>query len=206
MKPTFFATPHEFRSWLERHHETETELLVGFYKKSSGRPSITWPESVDEALCFGWIDGIRRSIDEEAYCIRFTPRRKGSTWSAVNLRKVDELIRAQRMRPAGLRAYETRDPEKSAPYSFERGEEPSLGPELEGLFKAHPAAWTFFESQPPGYRKTATSWILSAKRDETRQRRLRTLIEDSAAGQRLGMLRRPGDVAPADPDGDADQP
>jgi uncharacterized protein YdeI (YjbR/CyaY-like superfamily) len=193
MKPTFFATPDEFRRWLERHHQTESELLVGFYKKGSGRPSMTWPESVDEALCFGWIDGVRRSIDDESYSIRFTPRKRGSIWSAVNLRKIQELIQSGRMRPAGLRAYEERDPEKAGLYSFEQRGAVQLSPEAETRFKANPAAWSFFQSQPPGYRKTATFWVISAKREETRMRRLQTLIEDSAAGRRIGLLRRTGE-------------
>lgn len=190
MKPVFFPTPKDFRHWLERHHQTESELLVGFHKKGSGRPSMTWPESVEEALCFGWIDGIRRKIDDESYSIRFTPRKRGSTWSAVNLKKIQELIESGRMQPAGLRAYEERDPKKSGAYSFEQRETVQLSPEAEARFQANPAAWHFFQSQPPGYRKTALWWVVSAKREETRMRRLQTLIEDSAADRRIGLLRR----------------
>jgi uncharacterized protein YdeI (YjbR/CyaY-like superfamily) len=191
MQPTFFATPAEFRQWLEQHHQSERELLVGFYKKGSGRPSITWPESVVEALCFGWIDGVRRTIDDESYTIRFTPRKKGSIWSAVNMRLADELIRDGRMQPAGLRAYEVRDPAKSAVYSFEQKEAVQLDADAEARFQAIPEAWSFWQSQPPGYRKTAVHWVMSAKREDTRAKRLQTLIDDSAAGLRIALLRRP---------------
>ena len=190
MQPTFFATPAEFRRWLTQHHRSERELWVGFRKKSSGRPSMTWPESVDEALCFGWIDGVRRSLDTESYVIRFTPRKVGSAWSTVNTRRADELIRAGRMRLAGLRALEARKPEKSGVYSFEQKSAARLSAEAEAQFKANPAAWSFFESQPPGYRKTAVWWVRSAKREATRARRLERLIEDSAAGRRVAPLRR----------------
>ncbi len=189
MEPTFFATPDDFRRWLEAHHDTETELVVGFYKKGSGRPSITWPESVAEALCFGWIDGIRRSIDEESYSIRFTPRKRGSTWSKINIEMAEEFIATGRMRPAGLEAFERRDPEKSG-YSIREREEIKLGPELEALFRDQADAWAFFQEQPPGYRKTAIFYVMSAKRENTRLRRLQTLIEASAAGGRIGLLRR----------------
>jgi len=188
MKPIFFASPAEFRRWLEQNHATASELLVGFYKKHSGRPSITWPESVEEALCYGWIDGIRRSLGPESYTIRFTPRRPGSNWSLLNIRKAQELMAAGRMRPAGLRVFEQRDPDKAKAYSFEQDSAPQLNPELETQFRAHPSAWRYFHSQPPGYRKTALWWILSAKREETRRRRLQTLVEDSAAGRRLRIL------------------
>jgi uncharacterized protein YdeI (YjbR/CyaY-like superfamily) len=194
MKPTFVPTPEAFRRWLERHHETESVLLVGFYKTGSGRPSITWPESVDEALCFGWIDGVRKAIDAESYCIRFTPRKRGSTWSVVNMRKARELIASGRMRPAGLRAFERRDPGTSGTYSFEQRAAVRLSPEAEALFQANAAAWSFFQSRPPGYRKTATWWVVSAKQEATRMRRLRTLIEDSAAGRKVGPLRRKDDA------------
>lgn len=192
MQPTFFATPADFRQWLEQHHQTERELLVGFYKKGSGRPSITWPESVTEALCFGWIDGVRKSIDDESYTIRFTPRKRGSIWSAVNMRLAEELIRDGRMQPAGLAAWEARDPAKSAVYSFEQKEAAQLAPQMEARFRENAQAWKFWQAQPPGYRKTATHYVMSAKREDTRARRLQTLIDDSAAGQRIGLLRRPG--------------
>ena len=193
MEPVFFATPEEFRAWLSDHHDSETELIVGLYRKGTGRPSITWPESVDEALCYGWIDGVRRKIDDESYSIRFTPRRPSSTWSEVNTRRAVELIRAGRMQPDGLRAYEARQPDRSGGYSFEQRGEVALDPELESRFRAEPAAWAFFQSQPPGYRRTVTWWVMSAKREETRARRLATLIEDSAAGRKIKELRRPGE-------------
>ena len=189
MKTSFFATPDDFRRWLRKHHRTAEELLVGFYKKSSGRPSITWPESVDEALCFGWIDGIRRSRDDDSYTIRFTPRRRGSIWSTVNTRRAKALIAEGRMQPAGLAAFEARDPKKSGIYSFER-ETAELDAAAETRFKGNATAWAFFSSQPPGYRRLAAHYVTSAKRDETKTRRLEQLIKDSAAGRRLGLLQR----------------
>jgi uncharacterized protein YdeI (YjbR/CyaY-like superfamily) len=185
----FFETPAAFRRWLARHHRSARELWVGFHKKATGRPSLTWPQAVDEALCFGWIDGIRKSIDGDSYMIRFTPRRARSTWSLVNTRRVTELIREGRMQPAGLAAFEARDPLKSGMYSFERSAA-ALDAEAEARFKANRAAWSFFQSQPVGYRKTAIHWVVSAKKAETRARRLATLVSDSAAGQRIGPLRR----------------
>lgn len=189
MEPTFFETPDELRRWLERHHDSVPELLVGLYKKGSGKPSITWPQLVDQLLCFGWIDGVRRSLDQDSYTIRITPRRPSSTWSAVNLRRTRELIEAGLMAPAGLAAFETRDEEKTRRYSYER-KTATLGSELEAAFRANARAWEFFQSQPPGYRKTATAWVVSAKREETRRRRLDTLIRDSEQGLRIGLLRR----------------
>lgn len=188
MKPTFFKTPADFRSWLEKHHARADELLVGFYKKESGKPSITWPESVDEALCFGWIDGVRRRIDDIRYSIRFTPRRRGSIWSNVNTRRVAELIKDKRMRPSGAKAFEARDPKKTGIYSFER-ETATLPAEFEKAFRANTKAWKFWEAQPPGYRRLAAYFVTSAKRDETRRRRLDVLIRDSARGSRLGIAR-----------------
>jgi len=189
----FFATPARWRQWLEKNHATATEVWVGFHKRGSGTPSLTWPESVDEALCFGWIDGIRKSIDERSYRIRFTPRKKGSNWSTVNVRRVGTLTKEGRMRPAGLAAFEARRPEKSGVYSFEQRQAVTLGEEYEGRFRADAKAWAFFGSQPPYYRRTATFWVMSAKQDATRERRLTTLIADSAAGRRVGPLRRPGE-------------
>ena len=189
MEPIFFPTPAAFRRWLKKNHKTAKELFVGFYKKGSGRPSITWPEAVDEALCFAWIDGVRRSLDEESYLIRFTPRRPGSNWSLVNIRKAEALIRDGRMEPAGLAAFEARKAEKSGVYSFEHRENAKLDRKAETKFKANKAAWKFFQSQPPGYRKVAVFYVMSAKREETRAKRLQTLIDDSAAGLRIGLLR-----------------
>jgi uncharacterized protein YdeI (YjbR/CyaY-like superfamily) len=184
VKPTFFATPADFRAWLERHHEQADELLVGFYKKDSGRPSITWPESVDEALSFGWIDGVRRRIDDVSYSIRFTPRRRGSIWSAVNIGRVEELTKLGRMSPAGLAAFAAREESKSRVYAFENAPR-ELPPADEKKFRANRKAWKFFSEQPPGYRRLAIFWVTSAKREETRARRLGQLIEDSGKGVRL---------------------
>jgi uncharacterized protein YdeI (YjbR/CyaY-like superfamily) len=188
MEPTFFATPNEFRAWFEENHERESELLVGFYKKGTGRPSITWPESVDEALCFGWIDGVRRSLGDEAYTIRFTPRKQKSTWSAININRVGELIEEGRMQPAGLKAFHAREESNSRIYSYENRDKAVLDPALEERFRANEKAWNFFQVQPAGYRKTATYWVASAKQEPTRLRRLQTLIEDSEAGRRLAHL------------------
>ena len=183
-RPTFFATPAAFRCWLEQHHATATELWVGFHRKSSGRPSITWSEAVDEALCFGWIDGIRKKVDEGSYTNRFTPRKHDSTWSAVNTRRVKALKTEGKMHPAGLAAFKKRDPKKSG-YSFEQRKGLELDPALQARFKKNAAAWRFFEAQPPGYRRTMIFYVMSAKQDDTRLRRLERLIADSAAGRRL---------------------
>ena len=188
MKPTFFVTPAEFRKWLEKNHQKEQELLAGFYKKGSGKPSIDWPQSVDEALCFGWIDGIRRNIDAVSYSIRFTPRKKGGNWSAVNVRKVGELIAAGKMKPAGLAAFEARSEAKTAIYSYKNRKAAKLGAAAEKAFKTNKAAWEYFQARPAGYRHTATYWVMSAKREETRQRRLEQLIADSAAGRLIKQL------------------
>jgi uncharacterized protein YdeI (YjbR/CyaY-like superfamily) len=191
MKPTFFRTPLELRDWLERHHDTTPELFVGFYKKGSGKPSITWPESVDEALCFGWIDGIRRTIDDESYVIRFTPRRKRSIWSEVNTKRMKELLRLGRVQPAGLRAFEARDPKRSALYSYEQRKHQRLAPAYTAKLKANRKAWTFFQLQAPWYQRTVSRWVMSATKEETRLRRLATLIDDSAHQRRIGPLRQP---------------
>jgi uncharacterized protein YdeI (YjbR/CyaY-like superfamily) len=191
-RATFFATPNEFRAWFERHHATSRELLVGFYKKGSGRPSITWPESVDQALCFGWIDGVRRSIDQESYSIRFTPRRTGSNWSTINVNRVKELTASGLMRDAGLEAFRRRMEDKSGIYSYEQRHSAKLTRADENRFKANKKAWAFFRAQPPWYRKTATHWVVSAKKEETQRRRLATLISDSAMGRTIGPLTRPG--------------
>ncbi|MGD8280510.1 MAG: YdeI/OmpD-associated family protein [Gemmatimonadota bacterium] len=189
MTVLFFPTPDDFRSWLAEHHDQRHELWVGYYKKATGKPSITWPESRDEALCWGWIDGIRKSVDEEAYKIRFTPRRSGSHWSLVNLERVSVLIEEGRMEAPGMAVYEARDPENSGRASYER-DRAELTEEQAARFKAHPQAWAFWCDQPPGYRKQATWWVVSAKREDTRERRLATLIEDSASGTRIKQLRR----------------
>lgn len=186
MNPKFFKTPSDFRKWLAANHDKTKELWVGFYKKNSGKPSITWPESVDEALCFGWIDGIRKSIDDQSYKIRFSPRKQTSTWSAVNIRRANELIDGGRMTAAGLKAFEARKEYRSGIYSYEQ-RSPELEPKYARKLKQNRAAWDFFQAQPPGYRKTANWWIVSAKREETRLKRLEQLIEDSAAGRRIGL-------------------
>lgn len=185
MNPVFFASAAAFGEWLERHHATETEIWVGFWKVGTGQPTLTWSEAVDEALRFGWIDGIRRSVDAQRYTNRFTPRKRGSNWSDVNLRKVDALMAAGRMHPAGVAAWAARDPEKQRVYSFERAHA-ALDPAQEQLFRANRRAWEWWQAQPPGYRRVALHWVTSARREETRARRLATLIVDSAAGRRLG--------------------
>ncbi len=184
MKPKFFATPEKFRAWLEKNHATETELLVGFYKRDSGKPSITWPESVDEALCVGWIDGIRRTIDDDAYTIRFTPRTRKSKWSAVNIKRVGELTKLGRMKAAGLAVFVKRDESQSEGYSYER-KEAQLDAAMEKKFRANKTAWAFWEAQPPYYRRMLSWWIISAKREETRAKRLELLIAASAEGRRI---------------------
>ena len=196
-KPTFFATPEAFRRWLEKHHETERELLVGFYKTGSGRPSITWPQSVDEALSFGWIDGVRRRIDDESYSIRFTPRKPTSIWSAVNIKRMGELIAEGRVRPAGLAAFARRSAKKSAIYAYEQREAAALDPAFEKELRRDKAAWKNFQAEAPWYRRTTTYWVMSAKREETRRKRLAELIEASAAGRRIKQ------VIPTPPKGSA---
>lgn len=186
----YFATPAEFRTWLEANHATRTELWAGFHKKSSGKPSLTWSEAVDQALCFGWIDGIRVSIDGERYANRFTPRRLGSTWSAVNLKKVADLKENGLMTPAGLAAYEARRPEKTQRYSYD-GRDIPFDEASEERFRSNPGAWAFFQCQAPGYRRTAGFWVMGAKREETRRSRLAQLIEDSANGRWIKQLNRP---------------
>ena len=182
--PRFFRTPEDFRAWLHSNHTTATELLVGFYKRASGRPSITWPESVDEALCHGWIDGVRRSIDDASYSIRFTPRKQRSIWSNVNIAKVEALIEQGRMAPAGLAAWALRDEKRSGVYAFER-KAAAFDADMEGMFRRNGKAWSYFEAQPAGYRKLAAHYVSSAKRADTRARRLSALIEHSAKGERI---------------------
>ncbi|HEY4788688.1 MAG TPA: YdeI/OmpD-associated family protein [Bacteroidales bacterium] len=187
---SFFASPEEFRSWLERHYSRMSELWVGYYKRNTGKPSITWPESVDQALCFGWIDGIRKSIDENRYTIRFTPRNPKSMWSAVNVKRVEELSGKGLMHESGLKAFETRDVKKTELYSFEQSQV-RFTTEFETKFKKNEKAWNFFQSQAPSYKKTATWWVISAKQEETRLKRLETLMKDSETGQKIAPLRRP---------------
>ncbi len=189
MEPTFFATPAQFGAWLAEHHATEKELLVGYYKVGTGKPSMTWAQSVDEALCYGWIDGVRRRRDDDSYTIRFTPRRPNSIWSSVNIKRVGELGTEGRMQAAGFAAFERRKSESSEIYAYEQ-ESTAFDAEFEAQFRANEAAWTFFERQAAWYRKTATWWVMSAKRPETRTKRLLQLIEDSAQGRRIKSLDR----------------
>lgn len=197
MKPTFFASPEAFRRWLEDNHGGSSELWIGFYKVHSGKKGMTYAEAVDEALCYGWIDGLVKRFDEAAFIQRFTPRKAKSTWSEVNVRKVEALEKAGRMAAPGLAAFRARDPARTGLYSFEN-RNPVFDSAAARAFRAKKKAWAFFEAQPPGYRRAATHWVMSAKLDETRQRRLGVLISDSAAGRRLAMLApAPGKTAKA---------
>ncbi len=186
MIATFFPTPEEFRKWLEKNHATEKELLVGFWKVGTKKPSITWSESVDQALCFGWIDGVRKSIDEESYSIRFTPRKPTSIWSAVNIKKMEDLTKAGLMNEAGQKAFELRKPERSAIYSHEK-ELATLYPDYEKQFKANKKAWEFFNNQAPSYKKVMLHWITSAKQEKTRLSRLEKTIRESELGKRISF-------------------
>ena len=188
----YVGSTEELREWFDANHETATELWLGYYKKATGRPTVTWSEAVDEALCVGWIDGVRYSIDDARSAQRFTPRRKGSTWSAINVAKVAALTEQGRMRPAGLAAYALRDPAKTAIYAYER-ELATFTLEEEARFRADPAAWADWEGRSPSYRRTATHWVTSAKRPETRTRRLEQLIADSSAGRKPRAVTPPGD-------------
>lgn len=186
---THFENPEAFRVWLKRHHTKRDELWVGFWKKSTGRPSITWPESVDEALCCGWIDGLRKRVDDEAYTIRFTPRRPGSTWSLRNIERYQALEAEGRIEPAGAAAYRARTEEKSGTYSFEQEVPATLPADYLARLRSDEAAWADWQSRPPGYRKQVTHWIMSAKREATRDRRLASLLEECAAGRKIKPLR-----------------
>ena len=184
MRPRFFKSPREFRAWLDKNHATARELVVGFHKKGTGDPSITWPESVDEALCFGWIDGVRRRIDERSYSIRFTPRRRGSIWSLVYTKRVELLASEGRMHAAGLEAFRARDARKTGVYSFER-QAASMPPAFVRKLRANKKAWAYFETAPPYYRRLVTYWVVSAKHEATRARRLAVLIDSSAKGEKV---------------------
>src|ERR1017187_2636663 len=187
MKPAFFKSAADFRDWLDQHHADARELLVGFYRKESGRGGSVDPGALDEALSFGWIDGVRKRIDADAYTIRFTPRKPGSIWSAVNIERVRELTSRGLMKPPGLRVFRERDERKTRQYSYER-EQGKLDPALDAALRASRKASSFFDAQPPGYRKTAAFWVMSAKKEETRARRLAHLIERSASGARIDLL------------------
>ena len=184
MKTRYFKTPAEFRRWLAAHHATDRELLVGFYKKASGKPGISYPEAVDEALCFGWIDGVKTRVDGARYTHRFSPRTADSTWSLINTRRVGELTALGRMAAPGIAAFERRDPRKTGIYSFENRPK-SFDAPLTRAFKADAAAWIFFRAQPPGYQKLMTFYVMSAKQQETRERRLARLVTSSAEGKRI---------------------
>ena len=188
-EPIFFITAADWRAWLEAHHLSTREVMVGFWKAAAGKPSMTWPESVGEALCFGWIDGVRRRIDDDRYCIRFTPRRRGSIWSAVNIRKVEQLRAEGRMTAAALAAFEG-GRENTGRYSFENPDA-ALSEAEAACFQAQPEAWAYFHTRPPSYRHAAVWWVVSAKRTKTRERRLAGLIEVSASGDDLPHLKRP---------------
>jgi uncharacterized protein YdeI (YjbR/CyaY-like superfamily) len=184
-KPTFFKTPAEFRAWLKKNHRTADEIIVGYYKKSSGKPTITWQESVDEALCFGWIDGIRRKYGDDSYGNRFTPRRPGSNWSTININRVAELTRLKRMQPAGLAAFAKRTEARSRVYTYEQSDLLPLDKTVEKKFKANKKAWDFFQGQAPYYRKIMTRWLNSAKAEETCLRRLAKLMASCETGTRM---------------------
>lgn len=191
----FFRTQAEFRKWLEKHHDSASEVLVGFYKKASGKKSINYAQALDEALCFGWIDSIARRIDEESYSQRFTPRKPRSIWSNINIKHVERLMHEGKMMPAGIKAFEARDSKRTGVYSFENKPH-TLTPAFEKKLKANKKAWKFFDSQPPGYKRTAIFWVMSAKLEVTREKRLRDLIKDSAEGLRIKPLRRDTDKWP----------
>jgi uncharacterized protein YdeI (YjbR/CyaY-like superfamily) len=190
-KPTYFEAPAAFRQWLEQNHDRLDELWVGYHKKATGRPSLTWQQSVDEALCFGWIDGVRKSVDDRRYTIRFTPRRNGSIWSAVNIKRVGELTRLGLMHAAGKAAFERRTDDRSAIHAYEQRKTATFPPAYEKEFKASKTAWSFFREQAPSYQRIATFYVVSAKRPETQRKRLQTLIADSARGARIGQLTSP---------------
>jgi uncharacterized protein YdeI (YjbR/CyaY-like superfamily) len=190
-EPIYFASPAEFRAWLEQHHESETEVWVGMWKKATGKQGLNWAQAVDEALCFGWIDGVMRRVDDERHVQRFTPRKPSSNWSAVNIANVERLRAEGRMRPAGEAAFARRRDDKTAVYSHEQRKSPAFEPDAEAQFRADAAAWAYWSARPPSYRRQATWWVISAKRPETRARRLATLIADCAAGRTIKPLTLP---------------
>ena len=201
IRPLFFATPAELRRWLQKHHSSASELWVGLYKKGSGRPSVTWPEVVEQALCFGWIDGVRKSLGPDAYVNRLTPRQPSSNWSLINIAKVKELEAKGLMRPAGRAAFAKRSSQRSGVYSFEQRHQIELAPAQARKLKANAAAWAFFGQQPPGYQRLMRFWVMSAKREETRDRRLGLLITESAAGRRVPLLGASSQKPPGAPAG-----
>jgi uncharacterized protein YdeI (YjbR/CyaY-like superfamily) len=190
-EPIYFESPEEFRAWLEEHHETATEVWVGMWKKGTGKQGVSWAQAVDEALCFGWIDGLLRRVDDQRHMQRFTPRKPTSNWSAVNIANVERLRAAGRMRPAGEAAFARRRDDRTAVYSHEQRKHPQLDPSEQARLEADEAAWAYFSARPPSYRRQATWWVISAKKPETRARRLATLIADSAAGRTIKPLTPP---------------
>jgi uncharacterized protein YdeI (YjbR/CyaY-like superfamily) len=191
LKPLFFPSPSAWRAWLEKHHADTTELWIGLYKRESGRSSITWPEAVDGALCFGWIDGIRKSIDETSYKIRFTPRKPRSIWSAANVKRATELSAMGLMHPAGLSAFQNRDGKRTELYSYEQRKGAELPAAYERKFRTNQAAWAFFQAQPPGYKRVCSWWVISAKKEETKLKRLAALIEHSEHQRKIPAMSRP---------------
>jgi uncharacterized protein YdeI (YjbR/CyaY-like superfamily) len=185
--PTFFRTSAAFRKWLEKNHDRTPELLIGFHRVDSGRGGLTYREALDEALCFGWIDGVRKRHDADSYTIRFTPRKPDSIWSVVNTTRINELIKLDRVHPAGMKVLQQRDEKKSKLYSYEVGN-CKFAAAYEKLFRASPTAWEFYQAQAQWYRRVSCYWVMSAKREETRLRRLATLISDSASGRRIKQL------------------
>lgn len=188
MKPKFFSSPALFREWLEQNHDSKTELLLGFHKKTSGKKSVTYGEALDEALCYGWIDGVRKNLNETSYTIRFTPRKPRSIWSLVNVRHVERLTKEGRMRPPGIETYARRDPKRTGIYAFENRPR-EFSPEFEKAFRQNKTAWSFFEKQPPGYKRTIIFWVMGGKKEETRMKRFKKLVELSEQGLRLGLLQ-----------------
>ena len=188
MTPIFFATQSDLRKWFEKNHDKEKELWLGFYKTSSGKQSVTWSESVDQSLCFGWIDGVRKSLGKGSYVIRFTQRKPHSIWSAINIKKIKELTKLGLMHQAGIDVFNKRDEKKSRVYSFEQ-KNIQLDKDFEKKFRQNKQAWKFFQSQPPSYQKPSIWWVISAKQETTKQKRLNTLIKDSEAGQKIARLR-----------------
>jgi uncharacterized protein YdeI (YjbR/CyaY-like superfamily) len=187
MAAEFFETPAELRAWFEHHHESAPELFVGYWKKGSGRTGVTHPQAIEQALCFGWIDSVSRSLDDKSYQVRFTPRRKGSVWSAINIAKIAELTAAGLMHPAGTRAFEQRKPDQAAVYAHEQPADATFDDAQTARFLADPAAWGWFSAQSPAYRRSAVHWVVSAKRPETRERRLAQLIAASSAGHKVPL-------------------
>ncbi|HSV10560.1 MAG TPA: YdeI/OmpD-associated family protein [Hanamia sp.] len=185
--PLFFSTQSSFRKWLEKNHGKAKELLVGFYKVNSGKESMSWSQSVDEAICFGWIDGVRKSIDSESYSIRFTPRKPGSIWSAINIQKVENLSKQGFMHPSGLAAFEKRKEHKSRIYSYEKPPE-NLSKDFLKKFQSNKKAWKYFQSMAPSYQRTAIHWVMNAKQENTRIKRVAELINDSEAGRKIKIL------------------